>query len=111
MMTPDNEWSKEEARLDEDALQYVMADRRGRWFVMRLLDKACINGVTFDRQSALYAAYKEGRRSIGLEYIEALTIDSAHIALKQQGEKEYAEIHERMQERMKGRGLANEYPV
>lgn len=76
-------------RLDQEALNYVLADRKGRWFLMRLLDRARVNVPTFHR-SALITAYNEGRRSVGLEYLAMLTRNVDHINKKQQAENEYA---------------------
>ena len=72
-------------RLDQEALNYVLADRKGRWFLMRLLDRARVNVPPFHR-SALITAYNEGRRSVGLEYLAMLTRDVDHITKKQQAE-------------------------
>ncbi len=89
-------WYEEEMkRRDDESLRYVMADKKGRWFMMRLLDAARINEPTFAK-SALFSAYNEGRRAVGIKYVKKLTQDTAHIELKQLAEKEYTEIKERL---------------
>lgn len=95
-----NEAATELARLDEEALQYLMNDHRGRWFMMRLFDYTSMNTTTFSRDAAM-AAFNEGKRSVGLKYHRELTQDAQHIALKQLAEQEYGETQSRLQA-MKG---------
>ena len=95
-----NEAATELARLDEEALQYLMADRRGRWFMARLFDYTAMNTTTFSRDAAM-AAFNEGKRSVGLKYHRELTQDAQHIALKQLAEQEYGETMSRL-DAMKG---------
>lgn len=83
-------------RLDNEALNYLLNDKKGRWFLMRLLDRARVNVPTFHR-SAVIAAYNEGRRAIGLEYLAMLTTDVNHITKKQQAEREYADTIARLE--------------
>lgn len=82
-------------RLDKEALSYVLADKKGRWFLMRLLDRARVNIPTFHRKSAI-TAYNEGRRALGLEYLAMLTQDVKHITKKQKAEREYASTMSRL---------------
>ena len=90
-----NEAATELARLDEEALQYIMNDRRGRWFMARLFDYTAMNTTTFSRDAAM-AAFNEGKRSVGLKYHRELTQDAQHIALKQLAEQEYGETMSRL---------------
>lgn len=83
-------------RLDNEALNYLLDDKKGRWFLMRLLDRARVNVPTFHR-SAVITAYNEGRRAIGLEYMAMLTTDVNHITKKQQAEREYADTMARLE--------------
>lgn len=95
-----NDAEKELARLDEEALLYLMNDRRGRWFMMRIFDYTFMNATTFSRDAAM-AAFNEGKRSVGLKYHRELTQDAQHIALKQLAEQEYGETMSRL-DAMKG---------
>ena len=90
-----NEAATELVRLDEEALLYLMNDRRGRWFMMRLFDYTAMNTTTFSRDAAT-AAFNEGKRSVGLKYHRELTQDAQHIALKQLAEQEYGETMSRL---------------
>ena len=76
---------KEVIRLDDEALHYLLHSRKGRWFLMRLLDNMNMT------------AFNEGRRSLGMEYLGMLIQTPQRIKLKQKAEMEYAEIKSRME--------------
>lgn len=88
---------KEVIRLDDEALHYLLHSRKGRWFLMRLLDRAYINMRTFDPDNMNLTAFNEGRRSLGIEYLGMLIQTPQRIKLKQKAEMEYAEIKSRME--------------
>lgn len=96
-----NEAEKELARLDEEALLYLMNDRRGRWFMTRLFDETGIHAKPEANLNPLKTAFREGARSIGIRYHEELTKDVQHIAMKQLAEQEYGETMSRL-DAMKG---------
>ncbi len=102
-----DEQSQEIARRDKEALDYIMQDPKGRWFMARLMDKTHINITTFTGDQ-LTTAYNEGKRSIGLTYLRELTKNVDNIGKKQEMEKEYAETMElisRMGEKKDGKRL------
>ena len=45
------ESEKEIMRLDDEALDYLLHSRKGRWFLMRLLDRTYINSQTFNPEN------------------------------------------------------------
>lgn len=88
---------KEVIRLDDEALHYLLHSRKGRWFLMRLLDRSYINMRTFDPDNMNMTAFNEGRRSLGMEYLGMLIQNPQRIKMKQKAEMEYAEIKSRME--------------
>lgn len=86
-------YAYEEARLDEEALQYVLADPRGQWFLARLFDTCGMNTTSFSPDALQMARY-EGMKDVGRYYHRELTKDAEHIALKQQMEQHY--MYEKM---------------
>jgi lambda repressor-like predicted transcriptional regulator len=55
--------ARDQARED---LQWVMADKRGRRFVARLLDKAHVGRSSFVSANAMTVSFLEGERNVGL---------------------------------------------
>lgn len=98
----------EEARLDEEALQYVLADPRGQWFLARLLDICGVNTGSFS-PDALQMARREGMRAVGLHYQYELVKDADHIKQKQRMEQHY--MYEKMRLEMLTGGKKDERTV
>lgn len=90
------ESEKEIMRLDDEALDYLLHSRKGRWFLMRLLDRTYINSQTFNPENEGLTAYNEGRRGVGLEYLGMMIRDTKRIAMKQKAEKEYTAVKSRL---------------
>lgn len=64
----------EEARRDEAALRYLLADKNGRWFVYRMLERCHVFSVfssTADG-NANRIIMMEGERRVGVELYENL---------------------------------------
>lgn len=75
---------------DNEALQFVMDNELGRWFMMRLLDTSQVFCTTFTGNSETF--FREGRRSVGLDMMERIKrLGMRGIEVKQLAEKEYIE--------------------
>ena len=61
----------EEARRDEAALRYLLADKNGRWFVYRMLERCHVFSSTADG-NANRMMMMEGERRVGVELYENL---------------------------------------
>lgn len=81
-MTADQERAKrnenlreEEARRDEAALRYLLSDKRGRWFLTRMMERTGIYSVASDdiHQQLIF----EGGRRVGLELHDNLRMLAA----------------------------------
>lgn len=58
--------------IEVDDLKWLMGDKRGRRFVARLLNKAGVLAVDFT-PDAMVVAFREGRRSLGVELMQETT--------------------------------------
>ena len=88
---------KEQARRDTEALLDLLGSKRGRWFLLRMLDVTKVNSMCFTGNSKTF--YNEGRRDVGLGIIKSiLALGLQGIELKQQAEMEYAEFQLKLQE-------------
>lgn len=84
-------------RRDEEALRYLLKNKEGRWFLMRLLDLTKVTQSCFTGNSHTF--YNEGKRDVGLAImrdIASLGIDG--IKLKQKAEFEYIETQYKAKE-------------
>jgi hypothetical protein len=54
-------YHEELARRDKEAFAYLLADKRGRWFLARLGQKNFIGATTFTNNAESY--FKEGKRT------------------------------------------------
>lgn len=66
----------EEARRDEAALRYLLADKNGRWFISRMLERCHVFSSTADG-NANRMMVMEGERRVGVELYENLRMLSA----------------------------------
>lgn len=77
---------------DEEAYAFLMNDRRGRWFVMRLMQICGIEESSFTGNSGTF--YNEGKRDIGLSIKRDILVtldDSSNngLLLWQEGQREF----------------------
>ena len=84
---------KEEARRDEAALRYLLSDKRGRWFISRMLERCNVYSVAGGDMSQILLC--EGARRVGVELHDNLRTLAALDETGQcyedihQGEREY----------------------
>lgn len=78
------------ARKDSMSLKYVLADEKGRWFVMRLFEQCHMINTTFppdDHTNRMLI--NEGERRVGLNLLERIVGDMGALSAKQVAEREY----------------------
>ena len=105
-MTADQQQAKrieklraEEARRDEAALRYLLADKRGRWFLSRMMERCHVFSSTIPADGELNRVLVvEGERRVGLELYENLrtlsALDESGVcdAKRRAAEKEYGQF-------------------
>ena len=78
------------AKKDAAALNYVLADENGRWFIMRLFEQCHLINTTFppdDHTNRMLI--NEGERRVGLNLLERVVADMGALDAKQIAECEY----------------------
>ena len=66
----------EEMRRDEAALRYMMADKRGRWYISRMMERCHVFGTTA-HDDTNRMLIMEGERRVGVELYDNLRTLSA----------------------------------
>lgn len=82
----------EEVRRDEAALRYLLADKNGRWFISRMLERCHVFTPTaYDDINRMLI--KEGERRVGLELYDRMlsVVDETGVCAEQRrmAEEEY----------------------
>lgn len=84
-------FKEEIERQDRAAYEYMLNDRRGRWFLMRLFDCTFVNATTYTGNSNSF--FNEGKRAVGInvnnKIVELLGMKG--ITARQLAEREYIE--------------------
>ena len=89
---------EEEARRDENALRYLLADERGRWFISRMLERCHVFSSTIPDGDMSRLLVSEGERRVGLELYENLralsVLDESGVcdAARREAEMEYGQF-------------------
>lgn len=81
------------AKKDQQALEYLLSDEKGRWFLMRLFERCHMMGSTWpDEDHTNRMIIWEGERRVALG-IQSSIVDDLHaVELKTQAEREYYEF-------------------
>jgi len=97
---------EEEARRDENALRYLLADERGRWFLSRMMERCHVFSSVIPADGNMHRVLvSEGERRVGLELYGNLRTLSAidetgECAMQRRAaEMEYGQFLARYQER------------
>lgn len=96
---------QEQEKRDEASLEYLLADERGRWFLMRLMDRCHIMDSTFpdsDRTNRMLIA--EGERRAALTVRQNIMHIADGIERYQEAEREYQAFQQRMEDLMQTTG-------
>jgi len=82
--------AQEKERRDREAFEYMLADPRGRWFLMELFNNTYYNATTYTGNSQSF--FNEGKRSVTVNIVNRISrlLGLQGIKLKQQAEQEYA---------------------
>jgi hypothetical protein len=93
--------SQEQEKRDTASLDYLMADERGRWFLMRLMDRCHIMDSTFpDSDHTNRMLIAEGERRAALTVRQNIMHMADGLARYQQAEREYMAFQQRMEDLM-----------
>ena len=78
------------AKKDLSALDYVLEDENGRWFIMRLFEQCHLINTTFPADDNTNRfLINEGERRVGLNLLERIVADMGALNAKQIAEREY----------------------
>ena len=90
---------QEQEKCDVASLDYLMADERGRWFLMRLMVRCHIMDSPFpDLTNRMLIA--EGERRAALTVRQNIMHMADGLAQYQQAEREYMDFQQRMEDHM-----------
>lgn len=59
--------------IESDRLRRLLSGELGRWFAMRVIERAGVFQSTFSLHSDRVSAFKEGERNVGLELLNEIT--------------------------------------
>lgn len=85
-------FQEEIARQDKAAYEYMLNDKRGRWFLMRLFDSTYLNATTYTGNSQSF--FNEGKRAVGVNVYKKIVelLGTEGITLRQKAELEYIKV-------------------
>lgn len=88
---------REQAEKDGRALDYLLSDEDGRWFLMRLFERCHIFSTTYPNEGDINQMMVwEGERRVALNILGNISLMGEHyFQLKQLGEKEYNDHYNR----------------
>lgn len=88
---------REQAEKDSRALDYMLSDEDGRWFLMRLFERCHIFSTTFPNEGDVNQMMVwEGERRVALNILGNINLMGDHyFQLRQMGEKEYNDHYSR----------------
>lgn len=87
----------EQAEKDKEALTYMLQDKAGRWFLMRLFERCHVFSSTFpDEGNVNTMLVWEGERRVALTIMNNINLlGDAYAKLKQAAEEEYNSFQSR----------------
>ncbi len=90
---------REQEKKDSDALNYLLTDEKGRWFLMRLFDRCHMMSSTYpdtDHTDRMLIAEGERRAALTVKN-NIMQLGDDAVLQYQTGEREYAAWQKRMQ--------------